>query len=86
MNITMVITALVQYPQNGTVNRLKATEIFPQRLYLDTMAMQLTGGRLSEGHVATELPPLEELIQGHYHTHTQCLQVPQCLSVVMKLG
>ena len=82
MNITTAIIVLLQYQQNGTVNLLKATGTFLRQLPLEpSMVMQST----DEPQMDRDLPTLE-IIQGHYHTHTQCPQAQQCLNVVTKLG
>ena len=80
MNIIMVIMVLLQCQQRGIVNHLKATEIFPQRRHQQLVGMQIQEDPQLEEHRA------KGLIQGHYHTHTQCPQVLQCLNVVTKLG
>ena len=82
MNITTVIIVLLQYQQRGIASLLKVMGTFPQQLLLQLpMVMQST----DEPQMDRDLPTLE-IIQGHYHTHTQCPQAQQCLNVVTKLG
>ena len=82
MNITTVIIVLLQYQQRGIASLLKVMGTFPQQLLLELpMIMQSTEEPLLERDLQTL-----EIIQGHYHTHTQCPQAQQCLNVVTKLG